>query len=219
MPWELSREKYMRKDEVRKLRRTLEDRANADLAKGRVSGVKAWMVIDLALSTGLRVSEITALKIEDLELKGKEPLLWVVDGKGRKKKKEEEEGDDQKPFEEPVHLSKALVKHLKEFIKWKETIGEGISGSDFLFVSKRKEPYGTRALQVMFKEACKRAKLSKKYSIHSCRHSYGTYLYQKTKNLRLVMKELRHRNIQTTTVYSDVVPEDAIEGVNGVWEE
>ena len=41
MGWHLTRDKYMSKEEVQKLRKTLEDRANADLAKGRVSGVKA----------------------------------------------------------------------------------------------------------------------------------------------------------------------------------
>jgi site-specific recombinase XerD len=87
-----------------------------------------------------------------------------------------------------------------------------------LFVTKRKGKYTTRALQVMFKEACRRAGLSADNSIHACRHSYGTYLFQKTKNLRLVQKELRHRNIQTTTVYADVTPEEAANSVNGVWE-
>ena len=117
-----------------------------------------------------------------------------------------------------LNRAELSVKHLKEFLRWKETIGESTSEKEYLFVSKRKSQYSTRALQVMFKNGCKRAGLSEEYSIHSCRHSYGTYLYQKTRNLRLVMKELRHRNIQTTTVYSDVVPEDAVEGVNGVWE-
>ena len=57
------------------------------------------------------------------------------------------------------------------------------------------------------------------YSIHSLRHSWGTYLYQKTKDLRLVQKELRHRSPQTTAVYADVTPEERSEAVNGVWDD
>jgi len=213
MAWRLSRDKFMNIEEVRRLRKTLEDRANADLAKGRVSGVKAWMVVDLALSTGLRVSEIANLKVGDLELKGAEPLLWVTSGKGRKKKR-----STKKAEKEPVHLNKALVRHLKDYLDWKLLIGEITSPDAFVFVTKRKGKYTTRALQVMFKEACRRAGLSAAHSIHSCRHSYGTYLFQKTKNLRLVQKELRHRNIQTTTVYADVTPEEAANSVNGIWD-
>ena len=212
MGWHLTRDKYMSKEEVQKLRKTLEDRANADLAKGRVSGVKAWMIMDLALSTGLRVSEIANLTVDDLQLKGVEPLLWVTGGKGRKK------SSRGKAMRDPVHLNKALVRHLRDYLDWKKVIGEGDRAEDLLFVTKRKGKYTTRALQLMFKEACRRAGLSGDYSIHACRHSYGTYLFQKTKNLRLVQKELRHRNIQTTTVYADVTPEEAANSVNGIWD-
>jgi integrase len=79
--------------------------------------------------------------------------------------------------------------------------------------------YTTRALQMMFKDAANRAQLPAHYSIHGLRHSWGTYLYQKTKNLRLVQKELRHRSPQTTAVYADVTPEERSEAVNGVWDD
>ena len=170
------------------------------------------MIMDLALSTGLRVSEIANLTVDDLQLKGAEPLLWVTGGKGRKK------SSRGKAMRDPVHLNKSVVRHLREYLDWKKVIAEGDRAEDLLFVTKRKGKYTTRALQLMFKEACRRAGLSGDYSIHSCRHSYGTYLFQKTKNLRLVQKELRHRNIQTTTVYADVTPEEAANSVNGIWD-
>ncbi len=65
----------------------------------------------------------------------------------------------------------------------------------------------------------KEAGLPDYYSIHACRHSYGTYLYQKTKNLRLVQKQLGHSSITTTTVYADVPLEETLEAVNGIFEE
>jgi len=46
--------------------------------------VRSWVVIDLALSTGLRVSEIAEIKISDLALSGPEPQLHVRNGKGGK---------------------------------------------------------------------------------------------------------------------------------------
>jgi site-specific recombinase XerD len=208
MAWELKPEKYMSREEVQTLRRVCDDRAAADQAKGRVSGVRAWAVIDLVSSTGLRVGEVAALRIGDLHLSGKQPYLWVVGGKARKATDREQ-----------VSVSKALAKHLREFIKHKRDLGEDVDSNSHLFISKRGAPYTTRALQKMFKDAAKRAGLPAYHSIHSLRHSWGTYLYQKTKNLRLVQKELRHRSPQTTAVYADVTPEERAEAVNGVWEE
>lgn len=212
MKWELKRERYMTRDEVRTLRRSCEDRAAADLARGRVSGVRAWAMIDFASQTGLRVSEIASVKIVDLDLRGRNPCVWVVGGKGRCN-----EGSE--PDREPVSLPRQLVRNLRKFIEFKKQIGEPTGESDSLFMSKRGTLYSTRALQKMFKAACRRAGLPKYYSIHALRHSWGTYLYEKTKNLRLVQKELRHRSPQTTAIYADVTPEERSEAVNDVWGE
>jgi len=201
--WKLTRDKYMSLEEVRKLRRSSEDSSLADLAKGRSSGVRVWVVIDLALSTGLRVSEIAGLQVQDLSLSGSEPQLRTR-GKGDKIR--------------VVTLSKDLKKHLAEFLSWKKRIGELTSPEAYLFVSKRGEKYSTRALQLLFKRASRLAGLPAHFSIHACRHSYGTYLYQKTKDLRLVQDQLGHSSPTVTQIYSHVTPEERIQAVNGLWE-
>ena len=208
MKWELTRDKYMTRDEVKKLRTAAEDRANADLAKGRVSGVRAWAVIDFASQTGLRVGELVAVTIGDLELSGKTPCVWVVGGKGRDKDERE-----------PVSLNKQLVKHLRQWLKFKDRIDEDTSPEAHLFISKRGGAYSTRALQKLFKVALADASLPALYSIHALRHSWGTYLYERTKDLRLVQKELRHRSPTTTAVYAHVTPEARAEAVNGVYDD
>jgi integrase/recombinase XerD len=206
--WELRREKYMTRDEVLRLRRCCEDRAAADLAKGRKTGVRVWAVIDLVSQTGLRVAEVANVRIRDLELPARPPVLWVVGGKARSKDERE-----------AVTLSTDLAKHLKDYLEHKGRIGEGTDPKDFLFVSERGGKYSTRALQLLFKHAAKTAGLPAHYSIHALRHSWGTYLYQKTKDLRLVQKELRHKSPQTTAIYADVTPEERAKAVNGVWAE
>ena len=65
----IDRSRYMNDQEVRQLRTVTEAKAIVDLKKGRIGGILAWMVLDLALSTGLRVSEIVALKIKDVDIK------------------------------------------------------------------------------------------------------------------------------------------------------
>ena len=52
----------------------------ADLARGRTSAVRSWAVVDLALSAGLRVSEISEIKLEDLSLSESEPRIRAVNG-------------------------------------------------------------------------------------------------------------------------------------------
>ena len=213
MIWTLKRERYLTRNEILALRRCVEDKAIADLEKGRKTWVRNWAIVDFVSQTGLRVSELCGIRIGDLVLSGATPVLWVVGGKGRKSK-------GHGPAErEPVSLSKQLVRHLRRYLKWKRTVGEGTDPEDWLFLSNRGGKMSVRAAQMIFKRSCGVARLPSHYSIHSLRHSWGTYLYAKTKNLRLVQKELRHRNIQTTTVYADVTPEEASKAVNGVWDD
>lgn len=203
--WELTRDKYMSLDEVRKLRRSSEDQALADLAKGRTSAVRSWAVIDLALSTGLRVSEIVEVRIGDLSLSRSEPQLIVRIGKDGKAR--------------AVTLPQELRKHLREFIAWKKRVEEPTGPEDYLFLTERGGKFTARALQLLFKRAAQRAGLPDHFSIHACRHTYGTYLYQKTKDLRLVQEQLGHSSPAITQVYSHITPEDRVRSVNGLWSE
>lgn len=202
--WSLDRQKYLSEPEVKKLKRVVQDKAIADMKKGRVTWPRFWMAIDLAIS-GLRVGEVTRLRIGDLYLNPREPRIRVL-GKGEKTR--------------DVFISRELMKHLSEYLIWKRLLGESLAEEEALLWSSHGKPYTTRALQYAFKVSLREANISSLFSIHSLRHSYGTYLYQKTKNLRLVQKQLGHSSITTTTVYADVTVEEAVQAVkNGLFEE
>ena len=95
---------------------------------------------------------------------------------------------------------KARVQAYLEYRAW---------DSPYLFVSKRSDKMSRSAIQKVFKKIATKAGLPKHYSIHSLRHTYATMLYKFSGyNLRLVQKQLGHVNINTTTVYSDVVNDD-----------
>ena len=203
--WTLDRQKYLSEPEVKKLKRVVQDKAIADQKKGRVTWPRVWMVIDLSISAGLRIGEVTRLRIGDLYLNPREPRIRVT-GKGDKTR--------------DVFISRELMKHLSEYLLWKRLLGESMSDADTLLWSSHRKPYTTRALQYSFKTGLRVAGLPSTYSIHACRHTYGTYLYQKTKNLRLVQKQLGHSSITTTTVYADVTMEETVDAVkNGLFEE
>ncbi|MHC4083786.1 MAG: tyrosine-type recombinase/integrase [Planctomycetota bacterium] len=82
----IDRNKYMDMKEVKQLRTVTEARAITDLKAGRIGGIQAWLLVDLALSTGLRVSEMAALRIKDMDLK--RGCISVIRLKRKKKIKE-----------------------------------------------------------------------------------------------------------------------------------
>src|SRR5271167_1275333 len=104
--YNIDREKILDLDQRSKLLKTCKDKAELDLLHGRETWIKRYMLIDLALFTGLRVSEIAYLTIGDINIKAKDPYLIVRNGKRGKKR--------------DVYLDKVLVDHLKSFIIWKK---------------------------------------------------------------------------------------------------
>jgi integrase/recombinase XerD len=196
MKWELSPDKFMSETEVKKLLKTSEDKMLADKAKGRRTFVRVHMFISIAIKSGLRVSELSNLKVSDFNL-GKEPCLHVL-GKGNKQR--------------TVYISNSLKGDIKAYIRHFD-----LAESDYLLTSSHGNKYSTRALQKHFKNVSKLARLPEHYSVHSCRHSFGTQLYRKTKDLRLVQKMLGHSSVQTTAIYSHVCREDFLSAVNGVF--
>ncbi|MHC4520092.1 MAG: tyrosine-type recombinase/integrase, partial [Planctomycetota bacterium] len=103
----VDRTKYMSVEEVKTLRTVTEAKSIVDLRAGRVNGVVGWMVVDMALATGLRVSEIAALAVEDVDLK--RGCLKVVRVKKRKKAN----------GKETLAIGKDLVDHLRQFLVWR----------------------------------------------------------------------------------------------------
>ena len=201
--WSLDRTKYMTEPEVKELRRVVENMARKDLATGRTTWPRFWMALDLAVSAGMRVSEVATLRIGNLHLNNREARMRVL-GKGQK--------------ERDIFISKDLMRHISDYLLWKRLLEEPLAPEAFVLVSSHRKPYAIRTLQYAFKVCLKEAGLPAHYSIHACRHSYGTILYRKTKNLRLVQKQLGHSSITTTTVYADVSAEEAVEAVNGLFE-
>ena len=197
MEWTLSNDKYMAEHELKTLRKSTEDKSLADLAKGRTTWPRIWMLIDLATCSGLRVAEMANLKVKDISFKNP-PTLHVL-GKGNK--------------ERGVGINSKLVKHIKAHIKQEE-----LSDGDHLLTSSHRKPFTTRALQKHFKRACSIAGLPDHYSIHACRHTFGTVLYQSTKNLREVQKQLGHSKPSTTAIYADVTKGTIAKDMNEVFD-
>ncbi len=193
--YQIDPDKFLSRDERKKLLKTCSDQAELDLLHGRRAWLVRYMLIDLALYSGLRVAEIAALKIEDLRLKPADSHLVVRNGKGSKRR--------------TVYLDEILVKHLKDFIELKKkSLGESVDSDAPLFTGQNGKHCQPITLMKSFKRAIEEANLPVHYSIHSCRHTYATYLLHDTKNLRYVQRQLGHSDIGMTALYSGILPEE-----------
>jgi len=194
--WVLEPSKFLSKEEAKKLLETARDRAEVVFAKRRKIPVRDYLIIDLALSTGLRVMEIAQLDCDDVFIRDGISSLLVRNGKCSKRRL--------------VRFGESLKNHLNEYILWKQNVGEPTGPNDPLFLSSNTGCHlTTRAIQKAFKRTAVKAGLSSHYSIHCLSHTYACQLYKASGyNLRLVQKQLGHSSIHTTEVYADVMEPD-----------
>jgi len=194
--WVLEPSKFLTKEEAKKLLETARNRAEVVFAKRRKIPVRDYLIIDLALSTGLRVMEIAQLDCGDFFIRDGISSLLVRNGKCGKRRL--------------VRFGDSLKEHLNEYLSWKKDISEPTGPNDPLLLSSNTGRHlTTRAIEKAFKRTAVRAGLAAHYSIHCLRHTYACQLYKASGyNLRLVQKQLGHSSIHTTEVYADVMEPD-----------
>ena len=201
--WVVTENRFLRDEEVQALR-------SAALARvektgwGSRSAILEWMVLELALFTGLRVSELAALRCGDLALGDAGGSLVVWNGKGGKSR--------------VVRYGAALAGELVRYLDWKSSANEPSDAAAPLLLSSQSRGHlSTRALQKMFARVAKRTGVEG-HRFHDLRHTHASHLYRASDhNLRLVQKQLGHASIRTTQVYADVFDEDLDEAVNKLY--
>ena len=187
--WLITPDKFLRTQETRSLRSFTSSQALLARTKGTQNPVRNHLIIELALGTGLRVSELASLQVKDLHLGKGQNSLIVRNGKGGK--------------DRVVSFNSTLKKLIAEYLDYRT------SNSPFLFHSERADQMTRFGISRVFKKLAKQAGLPEHHSIHSLRHTYATNLYKASEyNLRLVQKQLGHSSITTTSVYSDVISKD-----------
>ena len=187
--WILQPGKFLTSEEAGRLISVVRHRAQCAKTKGTKVAIRDYFIIHLALATGLRVMEITALTCGDLFLDSTIGCLLVQKGKGGKRR-----------F---VYFAGPFKKHCTEYLDWKRRIGESTESDKPLIVSSNTGTHmTTRAIEKVFKRCAERACLYSAYSIHCLRHTYASYLYKASgHNLRLVQDQLGHSDPKTTEIY------------------
>ncbi len=196
--WIITPEKYLKEEEVKALRKTASDMAIIARSKGNQNAVRNQLILEVALGTGLRVSELADLKIHNLHLGKGQNSLVVRNGKGGK--------------DRIVAFNSKLKVLIQDYLDYRK------SESPYLFHSERGDKITRFGIGTVFKTIANTAGIDSHHSIHSCRHTYATNLYKASGyNLRMVQKQLGHSSITTTSVYSDVINqdlEDALENMD-----
>jgi len=195
--WIVTPDKFLTDEESKKLRRMCEEAAIIAKSKGNQIAVRNRLIIEMALGTGLRVSELANLKIDDIHIRKGQNSLIVNNGKGDK--------------DRVVGFNNKLKTLIQEYLDYRKSM------SSYLFASERGEKMTRFGVGRVFKTMAAKAGLDSKHSIHTLRHTYATNLYKASSyNLRMVQKQLGHSSITTTTVYSDVLNQDLTDALENL---
>jgi len=158
--------------------------ASIDLSKPE--GERNRAIIETLYSCGLRVSELTTLKISDLFLA--EGFIRIV-GKGNK--------------ERLVPAGKIVKERIENYIKFVRVHHLIQKDSeDIVFLSNRGKKLSRVLIFLMVQKQAMLAQIKKKISPHTFRHSFATHLVEGGADLRAVQEMLGHESITTTEIYT-----------------
>jgi len=146
-----------------------------------------------AYGAGLRVSEVVALQIGDID--SQRMLLRVRQGKGKK--------------DRYAMLSPRLLVMLRSWWRAQHPAGRRhpSAPADWLFPGWRQGRHmNTDSLQMACREAARAAGLSKRVRVHTLRHSFATHMLENGTDIRVIQALLGHSRIDTTARYAAVSP-------------
>jgi len=144
---------------------------------------KSRLIISFLYGTGLRVSEIVNLKVQDINLAEKTGIVKA--GKGNK--------------DRMFILSEKLIQNLKTFMD---------EHANYQYVFSKDKPLTTRNIQKIIKHMTKKANINKKVTPHTMRHSFATHLLEAGTDIRYIQALLGHSNLNTTQIYTHVSTEE-----------
>ncbi len=143
--------------------------------------------MELMYATGMRVSELVNLKMDDINMGVGFAKCF---GKGSKERIV--------PFGKKAKesLERYLEKSRPQFLKK--------SISNYLFLTRLSKPMSRQTFWKIIKRYVKVARIKKKITPHSLRHSFATHILERGADLRIVQEMLGHADISTTQIYTHV---------------
>jgi site-specific recombinase XerD len=147
-----------------------------------VPGVKYKAAFSAAYGAGLRVSEVAALKVSDID--SERMLLRIEQGKGHK--------------DRYAMLSPVLLELLRDWWRIARPKAWLFPGRDPL------QPMSTRQLNRACHAGVEMANITKRVSPHTLRHSFATHLLEQNTDIRVIQVLLGHAKVDTTALYTHI---------------
>jgi integrase/recombinase XerD len=152
-------------------------------------GVRDRAMLEVLYGSGLRVSELAALKLAEINL---EDGFLVCRGKGGK--------------ERIVPLGRSSGRAVRRYLaEVRPRLDPG--GREELFLSRRGRPFTRQGVWKLLRQHAGAAGLAARISPHVLRHSFATHLLERGADLRSVQLMLGHSQITTTQIYTHVTRE------------
>lgn len=149
------------------------------------TNIKHKLVLGLLYYAGMRLDEVKTLRWENIDFDRN--VINIKKGKGDK---------DRVVF---------LHDKIKEFAS-----DCGIKKESLVLISERGSLYNERTIQEIVKTAVRKARIKKKVTPHTLRHSFATHLLESGVDIRYIQKLLGHANLQTTQIYTHVANKDIL---------
>jgi integrase/recombinase XerD len=151
-------------------------------------------IVELLLQTGIRLSELVSLTLNDTEIEkinligeSKGGYVRILGGRGRK--------------ERFIPLDNEACLALRNYLSIRKT-----SESNVFFQKRFGEPLGERGVQKMLRKYLKRAEIGRA-SIHTLRHTFGAQHLAKGTSLKTVQEVMGHADARSTSVYLSLANE------------
>lgn len=157
---------------------------------GEVLGLRDRTMLEVIYASGLRVSELVGLQLEQLNLQ--QGLVRII-GKGGK--------------ERLVPLGEEAINWLGRFMEEARPVLVKGYMTNAVFPSRRGSAMSRQAFWQMIKRYAKQAGISKEISPHTLRHAFATHLINHGADLRVVQLLLGHSSLSTTQIYTHVARE------------
>ncbi len=156
--------------------------------RGEALEIRNRSIVHLLYASGIRVSELTGLKVADVDF---ENSLLRVKGKGSK--------------ERIVPAAAQVMRLIRHYLDGARVeLCEKIPLAPWLFVSRRGRKLDRERVWAIIKEAALRSGIDKNIHPHTLRHSFATHLLANGADLRIIQEMLGHADIATTEIYTHV---------------
>ncbi len=156
--------------------------------KGDALALRNRTLLHLLYASGMRVSELTSLKLMDVDF---ETSMIRVTGKGSK--------------ERLVPVAPGVLRLLARYIRTaRQELIYLVPGTPLLFVSRRSRKLNRERVWAIIKDAAFAAGIDKNIHPHTLRHSFASHLLANGADLRVIQEMLGHADIGTTEIYTHV---------------